>query len=201
LEQTLTEVIRRHEVLRTRFDTVGGRAVQVIEAAAPVGLAVVELSALEVAEVEARVWEWAAQEAVTPFDLSRGPLLRVKLLRLGEQEQVVLLTMHHIVSDGWSVGVLIKEVGTLYAAYAAGQESPLAELPIQYADFALWQRAYLQGEVLEQQLKYWREQLAGAETVLQLATDKTSRGQRSTAIVALLINLCCRRRSLRLCGN
>jgi len=98
--------------------------------------------------------------------------LRVKLLRLGEQEHVVLLTMHHIVSDGWSVGVLIKEVGALYAAYAAGHASPLEELPIQYADFAVWQRAYLQGEVLEQQLVYWREQLAGAATVLNLPTDK-----------------------------
>ncbi len=171
LAQTLSEVIRRHEVLRTRFGTVAGRAVQVIEAAAPVELAVEELSALEVGEREARVREWAGQEAATPFDLNRGPLLRVKLLRLGEQEHVVLLTMHHIVSDGWSVGVLIKEVGTLYAAYVAGEESPLAELPIQYADFALWQRAYLQGEVLEQQLGYWRRQLSEAPRLLELPSD------------------------------
>ncbi len=171
LAQTLTEVIRRHEVLRTRFDTVAGQAVQVIEAAAPVELAVEELSALEVAEREARVREWAAQEAATPFDLSRGPLLRVKLLRLAEQEHVVLLTMHHIVSDGWSVGVLIKEVGTLYAAYVAGEESPLEELPIQYADFALWQRAYLQGEVLDQQLDYWRRQLSNAPRLLDIPSD------------------------------
>ncbi len=171
LAQTLTEVIRRHEVLRTRFDTVAGQAVQVIEAAAPVELVVEELSELEVAEREARVREWAAQEAATPFDLSRGPLLRVKLLRLAEQEHVVLLTMHHIVSDGWSVGVLIKEVGTLYAAYVAGEESPLAELPIQYADFALWQRAYLQGEVLDQQLDYWRRQLAEAPRLLDIPSD------------------------------
>ncbi len=171
LAQTLSEVIRRHEVLRTRFGTVAGRAVQVIEAAAPVELVVEELSALEVGEREARVREWAGQEAATPFDLNRGPLLRVKLLRLGEQEHVVLLTMHHIVSDGWSVGVLIKEVGTLYAAYVAGEESPLAELPIQYADFALWQRAYLQGEVLEQQLGYWRRQLSEAPRLLELPSD------------------------------
>jgi FkbM family methyltransferase len=172
LARTFTEVVSRHEVLRTRFATVNGRAVQVVEEATPVALAVEELSALEIGEQEARVREWAARDAATPFDLSRGPLLRVKLLRLGEQEHVVLLTMHHIVSDGWSVGVLIKEVGALYAAYAAGQESPLPELPIQYADFALWQRAYLQGEVLEQHLAYWREQLAGAATALKLPTDK-----------------------------
>ncbi len=172
LAQTLSEVIRRHEVLRTRFGTVAGRAVQVIEAAAPVQLAVEELSELEVAEREARVREWAAQEAATPFDLSRGPLLRVKLLRLGAQEHVVLLTMHHIVMDGWSLGIFIREIATLYEAFIAGRPSPLPELAIQYADFAVWQRAYLQGEVLEQQLKYWREQLAGAETVLKLPTDK-----------------------------
>ena len=169
--QTLAEVIRRHEVLRTRFDTVSGRAVQVIEAAAPIELAVEELSALEIEERDARVQEWAAREAATPFDLSRGPLLRVKLLRLGEQEHVVLLTMHHIVSDGWSVGVLIKELGTLYAAYVAGEESPLEDLPIQYADFAVWQRAYLQGEVLEQQLAYWRRQLSDAPRLLDLPSD------------------------------
>jgi hypothetical protein len=131
-----------------------------------------DLSALDVAEREARMHEWAAQEAATPFDLSRGPLLRVKLLRLGEQEHVVLLTMHHIVIDGWSLGIFIREIATLYEAFIEDRPSPLPELSIQYADFAVWQRGYLQGEVLEQQLKYWREQLAGAETVLQLPTDK-----------------------------
>ncbi|HEU4833564.1 MAG TPA: amino acid adenylation domain-containing protein [Pyrinomonadaceae bacterium] len=171
LDQTLTEVIRRHEVLRTRFATVGGRAVQVIEEAEPVTLDAVDLSELEIDERDALVREWVEQEAAMPFDLSRGPMLRVKLLRLGEQEHVVLLTMHHIVSDGWSVGVLIKEVGALYDAYAAGRESPLDELPVQYADFALWQRAYLQGEVLERQLDYWRRQLSDAPTLLRLPTD------------------------------
>jgi acyl carrier protein len=172
LEQTLTEIVRRHEVLRTRFGTVDGRAVQVIEDAEPVKLEVVDLSELEVEAREARVREWAAQEAATPFDLSRGPLLRVKLLRLDEQEHVVLLTMHHIVMDGWSLGIFIREIATLYEAFMDGRPSPLPELSIQYGDFALWQRAYLQGEVLEQQLKYWREQLAGAQTVLKLPTDK-----------------------------
>ena len=128
LEQTLSEVISRHEVLRTRFGTVGDRAVQVIEAAAPVQLEVEELSEWEVAEREARVREWAAQEAATPFDLSRGPLLRVKLLRLGEQEHVVLLTMHHIVIDGWSLGIFIREIATLYEAFIEGRPSPLPEL-------------------------------------------------------------------------
>ena len=172
LQQTLTEVVRRHEVLRTRFGMVSGRAVQLIEDAEPVELEVVDLSEFEFEEREARVREWAAEEAALPFDLSRGPLLRVKLLRLGEQEHVVLLTMHHIVMDGWSLGIFIREIATLYEAFIDDKPSPLPELSLQYGDFALWQRAYLQGEVLDQQLKYWRERLAEAQTVLQLPTDK-----------------------------
>ncbi|HYO62268.1 MAG TPA: amino acid adenylation domain-containing protein, partial [Pyrinomonadaceae bacterium] len=106
------------------------------------------------------------------FDLSAGPLVRVGLLRLSEEEHICLLTMHHIVSDGWSVGVLIKEVAALYEAYAKGEESPLAELPVQYADYAVWQREYLRGEVLDNQLAYWRQQLAGAAAALELPTDR-----------------------------
>ena len=105
----------------------------------------------------------ADQEAREPFDLARGPLLRARLLVLGAGEQVLLLTMHQIVSDGWSIGVLLREMATLYEAYSRGAESPLDELPIQYADFAHWQRGYLRGEVLARQLAYWREQL-GAQT-------------------------------------
>ena len=121
-------------------------------------------------EREEEAGRMAREEAETGFDLSRGPLLRVKVLKLEEEEHVVLFTMHHIVSDGWSMGILIREVGALYQAYSAGEESPLEELPIQYADFAVWQREWLQGEVLERQLEYWREQLAGMED-LELPTD------------------------------
>src|SRR5205085_11432965 len=103
-----------------------------------------------------------SHEAQRPFDLTRGPLLRAQVLRLGPQEHVLLLTVHHIVSDGWSMQVLFQELSALYAAYAAGLPSPLPELPIQYADFALWQRQWLQGEELEDQLAYWQEQLADA---------------------------------------
>jgi Condensation domain len=102
----------------------------------------------------------ARAEAVTPFDLSAGELLRVKVVRVAAEEHMVLLTMHHIIRDGWSMGVLIREVGALYQAYSEGKESPLEELAIQYGDYARWQREWLQGEVLEQQLEYWREQLA-----------------------------------------
>src|SRR5262249_45541433 len=118
-------------------------------------------AAKQIAEAEARL----------PFDLERGPLLRMRLLRLVEEEQVLLVTMHHIVSDGWSLGVLVREVATLYTAFAAGQQILLAELPIQCADDAVWQREWLREEVLEQQLSYWREQLAGAAPVLELPTD------------------------------
>ncbi|HEY4424511.1 MAG TPA: amino acid adenylation domain-containing protein, partial [Pyrinomonadaceae bacterium] len=114
----------------------------------------------------------ADAEARLPFDLERGPLLRVRLLRLSEEEHVLLVTMHHIVSDGWSMGVLVREVGMLYPALCAGAESPLEELAIQYADYAVWQREWLSGEVLDQQLSYWREQLAGAPAVLELPSDR-----------------------------
>src|SRR6185295_12805767 len=148
LERTLSEVVRRHQVLRTHFIAVDGAPVQVIEAAAPLKLAVLDLSGLEEAERTAETERLIAAERARPFDLMRGPLLRVKLLRLQEEEHVAIVTMHHIVSDGWSIGVLVREVATLYSAYVRGEESPLAELPIQYADFAHWQRGWLQGEVL-----------------------------------------------------
>ena len=172
LELTLSEIVRRHEVLRTSFANVGGEPRQVVAAAERLELPVVDLRGCgTVAEREALAASLMQEEAQRPFDLSVGPLLRVKLLQLGETEQVVLLTMHHIVSDGWSMGVLIGEVAALYEAYREGRESPLPELAIQYGDFAVWQREWLQGEVLEQQLSYWRQQLA-ALPVLELPTDR-----------------------------
>ena len=171
LERTLTEIVRRHEVLRTTFKTVDGEPVQVIAGPAPVTLSQVDVSRLEVAEQEAAVQRLAQQEAVEPFDLGRGPLLRVKLLRLGATEHVMLVTMHHIVSDGWSMGVFVNEVAALYRAFSEGEESPLEELEVQYADFALWQREWLQGEALDTQLRYWREKLRGA-AILELPTDR-----------------------------
>jgi hypothetical protein len=172
LGRTLTEVVRRHEVLRTTFESTGGEPAQVIHPPAPVRLEVEDLSGVEGQAREAEAMRLAAAEARRPFDLAVGPLLRARLLRLGEEEHVALLTLHHIVSDGWSMGVLVREVAALYEAYSRGEESPLAELAVQYADFAVWQREWLRGEVLERQLNYWREQLAGAPPVLELPTDK-----------------------------
>ena len=131
----------------------------------------------------------AVEEAQRVFDLSRGGLLRQTLLRLGAEEHVLLFTMHHIVSDGWSMEILTREVSALYEAYAAGQESPLTELPIQYADYAVWQREWLQGEVLEEQLGYWRQQLAGAPAVLELPTDRVRPAQQSHRGASLSMQL------------
>jgi hypothetical protein len=172
LEASLREVIRRHEVLRTRFALREGEAEQVIEEQVKFKLTVEDLSRWEREAAERAIQERARAEAQQGFDLSTGPMLRAKLLRLSASEHVLLLTMHHIVSDGWSLGVLVKEIGTLYQAYARGESSPLPELPVQYADYAVWQREYLQGEVLEQQLSYWRKQLAGAAPLLELPTDR-----------------------------
>ena len=172
LEQTLNEIIRRHEVLRTSFAVVDEQPVQVIAPAVSLSLTVQELTSLPEPEREAEVMRLVEAEAHQPFELSQGPLLRVKLWRLSESEHVVLLTMHHIITDGWSLGVLIKEVAALYRAFAAGEPVPLPELPVQYADFALWQRERLQGEELERQLGYWRQQLAEAPALLELPTDR-----------------------------
>src|SRR6185369_6146570 len=171
LQQTLTEVIRRHEVLRTSFPNRDGRAVQVIHPPAPVEMPLTDLSQRPEAEREAEVRRLVRMEAQQVFDLSQGPLFVVKLLRLSEEEHVVLLTMHHIISDGWSIGLLINEVGTLYKAFLEGKPSPLADLPIQYADYTYWQQEHLSGETLETHLSYWRHQLAGA-TGLELPPDK-----------------------------
>ena len=172
LERAFGEVVRRHEVLRTTFTAVDGVAMQVVGPAGEMRLEVVDLSGLgeeERADEAARVGE---EDALRPFDLERGPLLRARLVKLGKEEHVLLMTMHHIVSDGWSMGVLHRELETLYEAYAAGRESPLAELPIQYTDFAVWQRNWLRGEELERQLAYWKGQLDGAPRVIDLPTDR-----------------------------
>ena len=173
LEQSLNEIVKRHETLRTTFAMVDGGPIQVIAPTLPMALPVVTLQELSENEREIEVQRLAAEEARRPFDLARGPLLRITLLRLGEEEHVGLLTMHHIVSDGWSTGILIREMAVLYEAFSAGRSSPLPELPIQYADFADWQRQWLQGEVLETQLAYWKQQLLGAPPLLELPTDRS----------------------------
>jgi amino acid adenylation domain-containing protein/non-ribosomal peptide synthase protein (TIGR01720 family) len=171
MEQALREIVRRHEVLRTTFTTVEGKPSQLIHAEIALRLPILDLSTLPEAERAAAVQREAAAEAQLPFDLATGPLFRARLLRAGEEDHVLLLTMHHIVSDAWTRGLLRKELGRLYAAFAAGRPSPLPELPIQYADYAVWQRQWLTGEVLDKQLAYWKTQLEGAPEALSLPTD------------------------------
>jgi amino acid adenylation domain-containing protein len=172
LARIFAEVTRRHEVLRTTFAVRDGGAVQVVAPAAPPDLPLIDLSHLPEAEREAAAHAVADAEGSRGFDLERGPLLRLLLVRLGACDHFLLITMHHIVSDGWSTGILIREVAALHAAFSQGQPSPLPELPVQYADFAVWQREWLRGEVLEAQLATWRERLAGAPQVLDLPTDR-----------------------------
>ena len=171
-ERTLAEIVRRHEVLRTTFVEIDGQAMQVINPATAVALPVIDLSDIEESEREAEAGQLITAEAARAFDLTDGPLLRASLLKLSEQEHIAVMTMHHIVIDAWSLGLLVREVVALYAAYAQGKASPLPELSVQYVDFAHWQQQWLQGEALETQLDYWKKQLAGAPAALDLPTDR-----------------------------
>ncbi|HEX5883538.1 MAG TPA: amino acid adenylation domain-containing protein, partial [Pyrinomonadaceae bacterium] len=166
LERSLNEIVRRHEVLRTTFRAERGLPVQVISPLLRLSLPLIDLSRLSDSEREA--WRLSDEEAQKPFDLTRGPLLRATLLRLSAAHHLLLITLHHIVADGWSVMLLVQELGALYVACNRGEQLPPAELKISYADYAVWQRQWLTGERLERQLTYWREQLSGELPVLKL---------------------------------
>jgi hypothetical protein len=172
LETTFSELFRRHEILRTVFINNDGQPMQVVNAPQPVTLSPIDFSGREKSDREMLVQYLINEEAAQPFDLLRGPVARVNLFRLAPDDHVAIFTMHHIVSDGWSIGVMIREVAQLYSAYSSAKESPLKELPIQYADFAIWQREWLQGEELEKQIQYWKEQLRGVPAMLELPTDR-----------------------------
>ncbi|ARV58862.1 hypothetical protein BZZ01_09635 [Nostocales cyanobacterium HT-58-2] len=186
LEQSFNELVHRHEVLRTNFLTVKGQPVQAIAPQLTLSLPILNLQLLPKVQQQAEVLRLATQEAQQPFDLAQGSLLRAKLLKLNSEEHVFLLTMHHIVSDGWSMGILVRELAILYQAFCDGSASPLPPLPIQYADFAAWQRQWLEGEVLESQLSYWKQQLDKIPPILQLPSNRprplvqTYRGARKT---------------------
>jgi len=186
LAAALSALVRRHGALRTTFIAEAGAPFQVVGPAAPVPLPVIDLSRLGEAERAAAAGRLLAEESRRPFDLAAGPLLRTALLRLSPEEHWLLLTVHHIVADGWSMKILMRELAALYAAAAApGSPSPLPELPMQYADFAAWQRSRLAGEALASQLAsqldYWRRQLAGAPTSLDLLTDHPRPAQQTYA--------------------
>ncbi len=173
LEQSFQEIIRRHEALRTNFITQDGQPIQVINPDSFWQVSILDLRHLSESERELSSQQLATTAAHKPFDLGKEPLVRATLLVLEETEHILLLTMHHIISDGWSMGVIVKELAALYSAFCQGQPSPLAELPIQYADFAVWQRQWLQGDVVASQLSYWQQQLRCAPALLSLPTAGT----------------------------
>ncbi|BAY48354.1 amino acid adenylation domain-containing protein [Scytonema sp. HK-05] len=177
LEQTFNEIVRRHETLRTTFVLMEGQPMQAISPTLTIPLPLIDLRHLSATERETQARRLVTAEAQCPFKLTTGPLLRVTLLQLDEAEYLLLINLHHIVADGWSIGVLIRELGALYTAFAcrdvaSESSTPLPELPIQYADFAQWQREWLVGEVLQTQLAYWQKQLDGI-SVLNLPTDRS----------------------------
>lgn len=171
-EQSLNEIIKRHEALRTNFVQVDGQPFQVIAPTLTLNLPVVNLRDFPKVERETEVLRLAYEEARRPFNLAQDQLLRATLIQLSETENVVLFTIHHIVSDDWSIGILIRELTVLYEAFDRGQQSLLPELPIQYADFTLWQRQWLEKEVQQTQLSYWKQQLGSHLPLLQLPTDR-----------------------------
>ncbi|NEO34422.1 MAG: amino acid adenylation domain-containing protein, partial [Symploca sp. SIO3C6] len=172
LEQSLQEIIQRHEALRTNFITVNGKAIQIIHEETTWTISVIDLTHLSNKEQEIAAQKLTQQQEIQPFDLAKDSLIRATLVVLSETEHILVVCMHHIVSDGWSTGVFIQELTTLYKSYIQGQPSSLTPLPIQYADFALWQREWLQGEALQRQLSYWQNQLAEAPDLLSLPTDR-----------------------------
>ena len=189
LGATLDEIVRRHETLRTRFALVDDDPAQVVEPHRRRPVPCVDLQGLPEGLVERELRRWTTRAAQLPFDLARAPLWRILVFRRASDHHVVFLSMHHIVTDGVSLENLWREVVELYESFAAGRPSPLAELPIQYGDFALWQRRWLSGEILESQARYWQEQLAGAPAVLNLPTDRprppvqTYRGNRCAVVL------------------
>ncbi|MUG96484.1 amino acid adenylation domain-containing protein [Scytonema sp. UIC 10036] len=172
LEQSLNEILKRHEVWRTNFRLVNGEPIQEIFPHSTWNVSIINLEHLCGKDWEPEVKQIAAEEAKKSFNLAKGPLVRATLLRLSQEEYVLLVTMHHIITDGWSCNVFLRELSSLYPAFSKNLPSPLPELPIQYADFAIWQRARLKGEFLATQLNYWKQQLQGELRILQLPTDR-----------------------------
>ncbi|AGC44899.1 non-ribosomal peptide synthetase [Myxococcus stipitatus DSM 14675] len=172
LLQSLRALIQRHEVLRTHFSVLDGRPVQVIQDHARLDMPLVDLSALSEQERNTETQRLIRQEALHSFDLSRGPLIHATLVRHGQDEHLLLATVHHIVSDGWSISVIVRELAAFYRQYCGGESAQLPALPIQYADFSVWQRQWLAGDVLEQEIAWWRQHLDGASPSLELLTDR-----------------------------
>src|SRR4051812_35912133 len=187
LRRALDAMLARHEALRTTFVEVEGEPVQRIAEESRFHLLEHDLG--EHPDAAAELRRLAAEEAGAPFDLEHGPLIRGRLVRLPADDHVLLLTMHHIVSDGWSMEVLTRELGTLYDAFRRGEPDPLPPLPVQYADYAAWQRTWVDGEVLREQAEYWKETLAGAPELLELPADHPRPARQSHAGASLALEL------------
>ncbi|MEM6398884.1 MAG: amino acid adenylation domain-containing protein [Cyanobacteria bacterium P01_D01_bin.116] len=181
LEDSVNEIIRRHEVLRTYFKAIEGQPIQKIAPVLKMSLAIVDLQNLPEIERKVEVQRLERADVQQPFNLTQAPLLRLTLVRLETIEHILLITMHHIIYDEWSVGIFIQELSSLYKAFSKGQPTPLGELPIQYADYAMWQQEWLKQEKVHTQIAYWKQQLEGAKTVLELPTDKP-RSQLQTSL-------------------
>ena len=172
LERGLNEIVRRHEALRTTFSTLGVSPIQIIAPTFTLSVPIIDLSEMLELEREGQAMRMASEQAQRPFDLTQLPLVRASLLRLKADDHVLILVVHHIVFDGWSLGVFMREIASLYGAFSVGEPSPLPELSIQYADFSMWQRDRLRGETLESHISYWKDQLADAPTLLELPADR-----------------------------
>jgi len=172
LTSAIGAVIERHESLRTIFESVDGEARQVVLSDVDVQVPILSLAELPESEREREALRIASEEGKRPFDLTRGPLLRTVLLQVSRDQYILVLAMHHIITDGWSISILFRELAHCYEAYASGREPELPELPIQYVEYAQWQREYIAGEVLAKQVQYWKNKLAGAQTILDLPTDR-----------------------------
>ncbi|WP_448265219.1 amino acid adenylation domain-containing protein [Nostoc sp. DSM 114159] len=189
LEESLNEIINRHEVLRTTYSSLNGQPIQVIHSAFPIKLLVVNLQGLSPDDRESQVRQLILEEAQRPFNLVQGPLLRTTLLQLSSEEHIFLLNLHHILCDDWSLNLLFEELSTLYQAFSTGNPSPLPDLAIQYADFAAWQRQWLQGEILDNKLAYWQQHLSGSLPILELPADyprplePTYQGARQSVVI------------------
>ncbi|HEX7231769.1 MAG TPA: condensation domain-containing protein, partial [Candidatus Binatia bacterium] len=171
LEATLKEVVSRHESLRTAFKLIDGQPIQVVQPSADISIKTVDLSSFAEDARQTEIGLIIKSETERPFDLSAGQLLRCTVIRAWNDDHVVILTTHHIVSDAWSMGILTRELWTFYEAFSNGKPSPLELLPVQYSDYAAWQRAWLQGDVLQSQLDYWKERLKDLP-VLNFPTDR-----------------------------
>src|ERR1700693_1463927 len=171
LTSAIAAVVRRHESLRTVFESVDGLACQVVLPEVMVKVPVLNLTDLPEGERKAAALRIASEEGKKPFDLTRGPLLRSVLLRLDRDQHILVLAMHHIITDGWSISILFRELTQCYEAFMAGSVPELPELPVQYSEYAQWQREYISGELLRKEIEHWKNTLAGAQTLLNLTTD------------------------------